>query len=299
MRTWTRILAVGLLACGTLASADPNDFQVRQLGNPTTDAAANGRFAAFTRELGAALTSTNLMAPMTLGHSGFDVNAELSLAFLRASTTPAAGSDAFQIPTERNFDSTSPLLLPSVHIRKGLPFSFELGTRVAWIDKSQMFAATGEVRWAVNEGFAYLPDLCVRGYATRLFNTRDFDLGAGGLDLGIGKRFAIGGMVTIAPYAGWNLVWVGASSGAVNFRPERTYAESVSGTPLNQLTQDFATYKEVTLGSSSHNRFYGGVRFVAGVIQLGAEVSYSLIGATEGVTPPPLLTVNTTAGLDF
>jgi hypothetical protein len=59
----------------------------------------------------------------------------------------------------------------------------------------------------------------------------------------------------------------------------------------------------VALGGSPHNRFYGGLRFVGGVIQLGAEVSYSLLGtAGEGAAalkPPPVLTVNTTIGLDF
>ncbi len=30
-----------------------------------------------------------------------------------------------------------------------------------------MVAATGEVKWAVNEGFTYLPDIGVRGHVTR------------------------------------------------------------------------------------------------------------------------------------
>lgn len=303
MRTWMRLLAVALLGWSIPALADRNDIVIRQLGDPvgTDKDAANARFAAFTRELGAALTSTNLMAPMTLGHSGFNVSAELSMAFLRGSTPPpAAGSDAFQLPTERNFDNTSPWLMPSVHLRKGLPFSFELGGRVGWLDKSSMYFATGEIRWAVSEGFAFLPDLCVRGYGTKLFNTRDFDLGAAGLDLGIGKRFAIGGMITLAPYAGWNLVWVGASSGLVDFDPNRTYAQSVAS-PNAQLNQNVRKYDDVT--PSPHNRFYGGLRFQGGVIQLGAEVSYSLIGqvgeGTAALKPPAVFTLNTTLGLDF
>ncbi|HLL56209.1 MAG TPA: hypothetical protein VK447_21780, partial [Myxococcaceae bacterium] len=305
MRTWTRVLAVALVGLSTQALADPNDFIIRNLGNPadpSTGAAANARFAAFAKEVGAALTSTNLMAPGTLGHAGFNVSAELTTAFLRGSReAPSANSDFFQMPTERDYPGGSPLLIPSVHVRKGLPFSFELGTRLAWIDRSNMFAATGEVRWAVNEGFAYLPDINVRGYGMRLFNTRDFDLGALGLDLGIGKRFAIGGQVTLAPYAGWNLVWVGAGSGQVDFNPGRTYAESVNP-PNAQLTQDVGMFKEVSLGSAPHNRFYGGLRFVGGVIQIGAEISYSLLGSvgegTASLKPPPVLTLNTTLGLD-
>ena len=52
-------------------------------------------------------------------------------------------------------------------------------------------AATAEVKWAINEGFAYLPDLGVKVSATRLFNAAELNLTALGVDLGIGKQFAL------------------------------------------------------------------------------------------------------------
>jgi hypothetical protein len=205
------------------------------------------------------------------------------------------------IPTQRLNDQTpgldGSLLIPSIHVRKGLPWSFEVGARFAWIEKSSMAAATGEVKWALNEGLAYLPDVGLRGFATRLLNSKDFDLTATGLDLGIGKKFAIGGMLTLSPYAGWNLVWVGANSNTIDFNPARTNADAEQ-TPAAQFG-DTGVYDAVKLGANSHNRFYGGLRFITGALQLGAEYSTSRIPKVDGKSVPPVNAYNFTLGLDF
>lgn len=283
-----------LSACGALA--DPNDFQIYKLGRPGVDADANANFRAFARTMSAALTSVNLSPPETLGHAGFQFGAELAVVNIDQNNV--------RIPTTRDFRGT--LLLPSIHIRKGLPFSFELGTRVAWLDQSRMAAGTIEVKWALNEGFAFLPDLGIRGYGTRLFNNRDFDLTAAGLDVGLGKQFAVGGMVTLTPYVGANLVWTAASSNNVDFNRSRSYQQSVSS-PTAQL-QDTTVFDEVTLRNNQHNRFYGGVRFIGGVIQIGGEFSYSLPGSFDvndasgnavRRTIPAVTSANVTLGLDF
>ncbi|MFL5318242.1 MAG: hypothetical protein ACJ790_01200, partial [Myxococcaceae bacterium] len=165
-----RTFGIALVLFASTALADPHDFRVADLGNPATTPTANDDFRIFARELSAALTSVNLMPPETLGHSGFYFGAELGVVNLETSK--------FKFPTVKAFKG--PMLLPSVHIRKGLPWSFELGTRVAWIDQSRMAAGTVEIKWALNEGFTFLPDLGIRGYGTRLFNNRDFDLTAAG-----------------------------------------------------------------------------------------------------------------------
>lgn len=297
----SRWLCLAALLSSAAASAGPNDFQLRQLGNPLPNGAganpaANANFRIFARELGAAINSTNLMPPETLGHSGFAVNAELSLVHLK--------TDEFIFPTQETFGG--PLLLPSIHLRKGLPFSFEVGSRVGWLDKSRMGVVSVEGKWALNEGFAYLPDVGLRGHVSRLVNSRDFHLTTMGLDVGVGKQLAVGGMVTLTPYVGWNLVWVSAQSNTVDFRPDRTFSESVA-TPDAPL-RDTAVFDDVDFGPNGHNRFYGGLRFIGGVVQLGLEVSLSTLGklrvptgpdTTEEKTLPAVTAVNTTFGLDF
>jgi hypothetical protein len=309
-----RLALAATLLAATAAAADPYDLRVYKLGNPADDPAAHGEFRRFAREFGAALTSVNLTPAETLGHSGFAVNAELSVVQFRQGFQ----QDGQRFPTERLDTSAQrtgiegALLLPSVHLRKGLPWSFEIGTRFAWIEKSRMAAATGELKWALNEGFTYLPDVALRASITKLLNTKDFDLTAVGGDLGVGKQFAIGGMVTLTPYVGWNLVWVGASSNRIDFDPGRSYEDSVCGPPGGacdpnaQIARDAGVYDEVPLGRNTHTRFYGGVRFIAGALQLGAEYSLSQLpripadtGGTRDLDLPPVTAFNVTVGLDF
>lgn len=294
-------LAVTLVS-GVSAAGD-NDFRIFRLGNPDPgevnyDPAANANFRAFVRELGAAITSVNLMPPETLGHAAFSVNAEVSV--VNVDTNDVA------FPSNRPIGST--LLIPSLHVRKGLPFSFEVGGRGAWLDRSQMIALGAEVKWALNEGFLYLPDFGIRGHGTRLLGTRDFQVTTAGIDFGIGKQFAVGGMLTLTPYAGWDLVFVGASSGNVDFDPGRTPEASVAD--RNAQFENTAVFDEVKIASNSHNRFYGGLRFISGVVQLGAEVSVSNFGSIEAPDPadpsqvirrrlPAVTAFNGTIGLDY
>lgn len=278
-----------LLCClGSAAGASPNDFLLHQLGNPREGGAnysdeANANFRTFVRELGAAVTSVNLSPPETVGQTGFSATAELSVVTLRQSQ--------FNFPTEAT--STAPILIPSMHVRKGLPFSLEVGARAAWIEKSNMAAGTVELKWAFNEGFAYVPDVALRTFVTRLANARDFDLTAAGADFGLGKQFTLAGASTLTPYVGWNLVWVGATSGTVDFRTDRTREEALASRTAQ--IQDTAVFEPVPFMANRHNRFYGGLRFIVGALQLGGEASYSNLG--RGL--PAVVAYNATLGLDF
>lgn len=287
-------LALLALAAGP-AAADTYDFKLYQLGNPQPSGTghtprADANFRAFARQFGAAMTSVNLAPPETLGHSGFAFNAELSIVDFGGAT----------LPTEGEFKG--PLLIPSLHIRKGLPWSFEVGARGAWVEKSRMGIASLELKWAINEGFTYLPDIGIRGNVSKLVNGRDFDVTTGGLDIGIGKQFAIAGMITITPYVGWNLLFVGATTSSIDFRPSRTLEES--DLPGEQY-RDYYIFTSVQAAANTHNRFYGGFRFIGGVASLGAEISYSVLGrfrdATTGmdIDVPAVLAINSTVGLDF
>jgi hypothetical protein len=298
MHGWLPRLVVAASAfLAAAAMADPYDFRIYQLGNPRQGGTghvpeANANFRAFARQFAAAMTSVNLMPPETLGHSGFAISAELSVVDLLGGT----------LPTIRPVDGA--LLIPSLHFRKGLPWSFELGARAAWIEKSRMGTGTLELKWAFTEGFAAFPDLGVRGHVTKLINSRDFDLTAGGLDVGIGKQFAIAGMVTVTPYAGWDLTFVGASSNNVDFNPARTLAQS-DASSVARIDDDFNVFAPVMAASNANNRFYGGFRVIAGVVLVGFEVSYTLGSSfrdeatSSDRAVPGLLAWNFTLGLDF
>lgn len=298
MRTFSRWVALAAWASGASVAAAPNDLQIARFGNPTGDnpvASADADFQAFARIMGAAITSVNLMPPETTGHSAWAINAELSVVSLPGSVN---------IPTQN--DQPSTVLIPSFHARKGLPFSLELGGRVGWVEKSSQVVATGELKWAANEGFTYLPDFGVRGHVTKLFGARDLGLTVMGLDFGVGKQFPLGGMVTLTPYGGLDLGFVGATSSRIDFNPDRTFDDSTGNDSREALT-DTAAYRKVSFGSNINQRVYGGVRFIGGVLQLGAElsltrtgsVSYQENGSTVDRGLPAVFAFNTTLGLDF
>lgn len=288
----TRWACALVLATAGLARADPYDLRLYRLGNPTPDAArydpaANQNFAAFTRTFGAALSGVTLAPPETLGHAAFALNLELGVVRLPADVL---------VPMQ-TADQPGTVLVPSVHVRKGLPFSIELGGRAAWVEKSHLAALTGEVKWAFTEGFTWLPAVGARAHVTRLLGNRDFELTTAGLDLGVGKQFGVGGMVTLTPYGGLDFVGVAARSNRVDFRPEREFSDTTSG-PAAALA-DTAAYAPIDLLDQVHTRAYGGARFIGGPIQLGVEASAALLGSVEDRSLPAVLSFNTTLGLDF
>ncbi|HEX8705350.1 MAG TPA: hypothetical protein VF815_41340 [Myxococcaceae bacterium] len=298
MQAFSRWIALATLVSG-VAYADKNDIQISRLGNPDANELgfserANSDFQAFARTFGAAITSANLMPPETLGHSGFNVNVELSVVSLPSDTV---------IPTEGG-EQPGSVLMPSVHVRKGLPFSIEMGGRVGWVERSRMLAATAELKWAVNEGFTYLPDIGVRGHVTRLVGVRDFSLTAAGVDAGVGKQFPLGGMVTLTPYGGVDFTFIRAESSVIDFNPNRSYEDTV-GSPLAGF-ENTAAYERLGFTDNMNQRIYGGVRFIGGVLQLGAEISVTRLGSVKEVDAgtqtrslTSVLAFNTSLGLDF
>jgi hypothetical protein len=305
-----RLLWLGLLASHwAVAGPLSYDFRIAQLGNPQclrlaadgscAEGATNytpwaeANFRGFARRLAAGLTAVNLAPPETLGHSGFAISVETSLVNFQ-------DPKADRMPTNRPISGG--VLIPSVHLRKGLPWSFEIGARAAWVEKSKMGAGTLELKWALNEGFTFLPDVGVRGHITKLVNSRDFDLTAGGVDLGLGKQFSIAGMATLTPYLGWDLIFVGASSTAVEHNPERGLAGAEAA---NAAYVDYQPYAGVSAGNNVINRFYGGARLIVGVAMLGVEVSSTVLGSFKDATvgtvnlDESVWATNFMLGLDF
>ncbi|HCF62079.1 MAG TPA: hypothetical protein DFS52_29305 [Myxococcales bacterium] len=276
-------LASHLVAFTVFASS--GDFQLYQLGNPSVVPEANENFRIFANQLGAAVSSFNLSPPETLGHSAFNFAFEYSAVSVDTSAAvwPREGAAQGRKPP------VDLLLIPALHVRKGLPFSFEVGTRVSYLQFSRMTAATVELKWALNEGFFYFPDLGVRGFATRMLGTRDFGLTTAGFDIGLGKQFALGGMLTLTPYAGWNPLFVDMTSRIIDFAPARTLEQAQT-----QPLADTDAFTHVALLSNRSNRFYFGLRLIGYVVEVGAEVSY-----TKTYGDREVLAFSGKLGLDF
>ncbi len=282
-RALALISAVALTVKATPAIAEPLDLDLYRLGNPSDAnpqlaADARQRFALLSSEMALALSSFLLQPPSTTGPSGFAV--DFDLGYSPVHPTSIGGQTSW--PTRGA--QPSGLWMPSLHVRKGLPFSFEIGGRLVYLYESTMVAAQGEVKWALNEGFWSLPDLALRAAFTRLFGQTDWSLSTAELDVILGKSFPIGGVVSLTPYGALRLNWLDASTGPMNFSPPPVPPSpppSVSGV---------TAFPTLQMHDHAFVRWTLGLRFVTRAVSMATEGTYfagkTFQGAAAGSLGP-------------
>lgn len=262
-----------------IGHAQSRDLQLWRLGDPRADPAANQRYEMLAVDLGLALTPTPLHPAETLGRSGFgfevglrvvDVHQNAAAPAAEGAACPTANPECLVWVTEGSepgledpADPPGGLLLPVLQVRKGLPFSFELDGKLQWVPRSEMVAMTGGLRWALNEGLDFLPDVSVGGQVTRLVGNRDLGLTTAALDVMVGKWVGIGGMVQLAPYGGWQHVWIGSESRVIDFDP--------AGEIADDPTADDTAFASVDMGETAYDRFFIGLRAELDLFQLSVE----------------------------
>ncbi len=259
-RMLPRVLVAAVLLRAAPALADPLDLDLHRLGNPS-DPDARQRFALLSSEMALALSSFILHPPSTTGLAGLAVDLETGWAPVHP--TFIGGQTSW--PTRG--PAPGALWMPSLHVRKGLPFSFEIGGRIIYLYESTMVAAQGELKWALNEGLRSWPDLALRVAVTRLFGQPDWNLSTLELDLMLGKRFAVGG-VSLTPYGAFRLTWMDASTGLMSFP-----AGVTAFPPLLMHDHLFV-------------RWTLGVRLIAAAASVAAEATYFGGKTVEGPDYP-------------
>ncbi len=288
-RLATLAAAVLAVSAAPVARADPLDLDLTRLGAPDpavwTTLGATGpgqaqlyatqsrqRFALLSAQMGMALSSAMLEPASTTGYSGFAVDLEVASAGVKIDPVgvATAGFGASAWPTE----STNPssLLIPSIHVRKALPYSFEVGGRLLWVNQSNYYAAQGEAKWAVNEGFDFVPDVAVRAAYTRLFGVKDWNLSTTDLDVLLSMRFASRGVVSFTPYVAARFTYVNSSTDRMDFAPCRgggtTCTLGASAQDLASTQASFPTFKQAFYRTTL------GLRFTTYTVSLAVEGTY-------------------------
>jgi hypothetical protein len=240
-------------------------------------------FRDFTTQLGFVLAPRMASPAETLGHAGFSVGAMWSASFV-------SSSQGYWNVTERGqSDAGAKPLLQTLQLdlRKGLPFSFEVGANFMWLADSELFAPGLELRWALQEGHPYLPDIAVRGAVNHMVGNRDLLLTTVALDGVISKGFGLGGTVNLAPYAGWSVIMIAATSRVID------------PTPLDE--DDLAAnlvFQERTATSRLSHKLTAGLRLLYSVLNVSVQGEFQMLPKYEtgggGVT-----TITTKLGLDF
>jgi hypothetical protein len=264
MRMLCAVSAALSLGFGATALADSNDLQLYRLGNPS-DPAAQSRFRMLGNELGIVLAGTTLQPTNTLGMSGFDLAFEYDFVFVNGGGQIAASP---YWVTEGSQPST--LMVPTLHFRKGLPLSFDVGVKLAAVTNSSTLAGTLEIKWALLEGFKYWPDFSTRFYIGRAFGQQDLNLTTGGLDFSLGKQFGVAGLVSLSPYLGFCVQGAQSSSQAFWADPVNTSKESYLGNPTGKVV----AFPGNSLLDNLYGRIYGGLQLTSNIVSFAIEYGY-------------------------
>jgi hypothetical protein len=290
--------ALTLWALSTLAAlparANPNDFRLnaRRDGQLVLIKQNGDSFVADTDawrnligEL-AYVVAPRLASPAeTLGHAGFSVGA------LWSGTVVSADQPYWSVTENGTHDAPSGLLQTlQLDIRKGLPFSFELGVNLVWVISSELFAPGMEVRWALQEGYKLLPDFGLRGSVNHVVGNRDVNMTVTGLDAVVSKGFGLFGMINVAPYLSWSLLFVSASSHVID--PTPTIEADIG----NNLV-----FPELNGGDNVHHKLTIGARMLASVLNLTVQGEFEMLRKTPDGTKffGNVGTISTKLGLDF
>ncbi len=160
----------------------------------TLGAAGQSDFRLLSEDLGSALSYKPLTPTAPLGVTGFDIGLDVT-------DTEIKNKTAWNLVTNNNAPSS--LVIPKIHVFKGLPLGFDIGAFYAAVPSSNIKLWGAELRYALLKGGISEPAIGVRASYTKLQGVDQLDFNTKGLDISISKGFAM-----FTPYAGLGRVWV-------------------------------------------------------------------------------------------
>jgi hypothetical protein len=223
------LLAIGVaVGASRPAAADfPEDLDVRGLG--TLDSATAQRMFDYVVQETAMIISPKALSPgETLGTWGFEIGLENTLAFPH--TTADADENmptwdmfsAWDMMTASGIPSPGVVYIPSLRLRKGLPYSFEVGATAGWILNTKQGILGVNGRWAPQEGWPNVPDVALSWGYNGLVGNDTLDLGVFEFDLTVGYTFNFGldrkyTSARFSPFAGVGFLTSHAKAKNVDF----------------------------------------------------------------------------------
>ncbi len=232
-----------------------------QAGDPTACVAHRADYEKFMAQYTFGL-SPKVMAPAeTLGYSGFYMGLEGTL-------TPVPDADKQDLWAKGTIPANAypdVMFMPAVHIRKGLPWSFEVGSTINYLAQSELVGLGGEIKWSLFEGYQHgfrgvLPDIAARGSVMRVLGESDVDLTIIGVDGSISYPFGIGGMVSFTPYGGFQYIW-----SIIRIEPLVT-----------QIGDEYVSATGLSSPDLTRSRIFGGFRFNYEMLSITFEMAWGL-----------------------
>ena len=234
MKRW---LAAAAAAC--IAPAYAADFT-------SLNSLSQGEFHRLSEDLGAALSYKGVTPATPLGPVGFDVGVEVTGTRMENSSLFARAGAG----------SRSQLVVPKIHVNKGLFAGFDIGAFVGGsTDVSAMLIGL-DLRYALLNDTLTTPALAVRLSGTRATGLGDLKFSTGAADLMVSKSF-----VMLTPYVGAGAVRVQSKAGNTAFSDEKFNRSRVfGGLNVNLVGANFAVEAE-KMGSNTSLSAKVGLRF--------------------------------------
>ena len=187
-------------------------------------------FRALSEDLGAAFAYRGITPATPLGVLGFDVGVGLT-------STSVEHSSALQ---RAGAGSRSTLLIPKLHVHKGLFGRLDVGAFVGGATQVDATLYGLEVRYAFIDDTLTTPALGLRLAGTRTSGTGDLRFTTGSADLVISKKLAV-----VTPYAGGGVVRVSSKVSGSFLEEERfDRTRAFIGVNLNLLAANLALEAE-------------------------------------------------------
>ena len=268
------IAALGLPSTAVAGGLDLHFEQFIDKNPDTRNEIENSSYKQLMREVSMAL-GPRMAGPAASGGSlGIEASYEVSAV----GTNSTADYWAKAASTPQSIVTTQ-----QVRVRKGLPYSMQVGGVVTSLGNSNLTAIGVELGVNVTDGYKNIPDIVLRPSIHTVLGNSQIDMFIVGLDLAVSKSFGIGGIVSLQPWVAYSPAFT-----HVNTHQVTVYSDDKAIRPV--------IVRLAPLGDTSHiaeaisQRAAIGVRVVVTRVQIGAEFlrsfseSLSMFTGKIGVT---------------
>jgi len=236
------------------------------------------------RELAMTLAAPPTHSVASLGMFEFELSTDHRLTFVHDAT--GAGSSPWSALTEDG-EASAVQYIPRVVVRKGLPYSFEVGGNVGWLAASRQFVVGGYGRWAVLDGWTKVPDAAIRLSYDAYVGNDQIDLGVFQLAVSVGYTFETRSALSatgsqFSPFVGYGFLMAHAQP-----------VLDVEGLgPVTAWAKDAGA--GVDPREFRFHRFFGGMQIRSGQVQF--RIAADVNGPRDG---PLVAGVNLSVGTRF
>jgi hypothetical protein len=207
---------------------------------------AQDEFHRLAQDLGAALAYKGVTPATPLGITGFDIG-------LEATDTRMENSSLF---SRAGAGSRAHLVIPKLHIYKGLPGGIDIGAFVAGATQVSATVFGADLRYALIGDSLATPALAVRLSGSKATGLGDLRMSTVALDVMLSKSFT-----AFTPYIGAGAVRIQADARGTGLAEERINASRVfGGLNVNLIAVNFAVEVE-KMGPNTSLSAKAGWRF--------------------------------------